>query len=863
MANGPCGPLLHWLGLVWLFGSFPLLFINGILCFINKDPPSAILIVVFTWIFVVPFLSALAGHFQFDVYRSFPFVHFWRHITIQSPRLGWTEVDKLEPASRDDGFAWSQVCDKCAAFTAKSSILHGSFWLFICRVEWYPSHATLGQLERVSQTSCQMCSVFWHSIPTAKRSQLLADEADDRPLSQTAVTKTPHGWSSWFTGFISRRKKSLKIRCVGLRIKAWEELHGDQYEDHEQFVQLYRGNVALCKGIPIKKSNNISLNTQSSIVAASTGSDHCMSLAKYWLQECAESKDHTACRPARSTTPSLPKRLVYVGEKDQSSQIHLHITSPEDGHTDYLALSHCWGRADFLKLTLANYNEMLREIDYRKLPQNFQDAIVFTRRMGFSYLWIDSLCIIQGSLEDWKAESNAMSRIYSQAFCTISATGSPDANGGCFRERNPTQYEPCVLISSPTENLSVQLGSPNPFISQIENGTLSQRAWAFQERLLSRRIVHFGSSLLFFECRTHFTSELMQTAITEGSHIMSIDGLRYDVQDLGDRFSMSNRHITKYEKLPNRARKRRIQESNPKYRPVHVRDSFFQSPALSNRGAFNFLQRATRTPDSTLDAILKLHQCWYQLVEAYTGAQLTLSSDRTVAVNGIAQAIGEGKEDLQYWAGLWSDHLHFDLLWCLDSPSASRPTQSRAPTWSWMAVEGRICQRLAPFQIAYDGIRHTIEYVAKICDISAEPVSVHSRDTSGVAYEGHLDIEGVVMPVTEVTVWSLQRAKYLVKMNSIEGILSADFFPDTQHSVSDKDLLCIEVLRIGIGATWDLGGYGLVLRKRQCPPAPTQQDDRYERVGMFKLNHRRTNTVTDSRGYGTISGTTRRRIRIV
>jgi hypothetical protein len=44
-------------------------------------------------------------------------------------------------------------------------------------------------------------------------------------------------------------------------------------------------------------------------------------------------------------------------------------------------------------------------------------------------------------------------------------------------------------------------------LESIEENALSGRAWAFQERLLSPRILHFTQKQLFWECRTSFCAE--------------------------------------------------------------------------------------------------------------------------------------------------------------------------------------------------------------------------------------------------------------------------------------------------------------------------------------------------------------------
>lgn len=39
-------------------------------------------------------------------------------------------------------------------------------------------------------------------------------------------------------------------------------------------------------------------------------------------------------------------------------------------------------------------------------PKTFLDAILISKYLGFQYLWVDSLCIIQDSAEDWGKESS-------------------------------------------------------------------------------------------------------------------------------------------------------------------------------------------------------------------------------------------------------------------------------------------------------------------------------------------------------------------------------------------------------------------------------------------------------------------------
>ncbi|KAL3296653.1 HET-domain-containing protein [Colletotrichum asianum] len=154
-----------------------------------------------------------------------------------------------------------------------------------------------------------------------------------------------------------------------------------------------------------------------------------------------------------------------------------------------------------------------------------------TRRLGYKYLWIDSLCIIQDCAIDWGKHATRMNYIYSQAHFTISADGAQDSLAGFLhpqnkrretiaiqcktfttnplreerthivhvRQRGPLAYRlpyddffpgypwkrnssASVLNSLPAD--SPQVWDPN---FRTMRSKLSTRAWAFQERLLSPR----------------------------------------------------------------------------------------------------------------------------------------------------------------------------------------------------------------------------------------------------------------------------------------------------------------------------------------------------------------------------------------
>ena len=113
----------------------------------------------------------------------------------------------------------------------------------------------------------------------------------------------------------------------------------------------------------------------------------------------------------------------------------------------YLTLSHCWGKIAFLRLQKDNLDILTNSFPISSLPQTFQDAITFTRKIGIQFLWIDSLCILQDSFRDWEQESTLMAKIYGNSSLNLAATAAIDSSKDLFSERNPASLSVCTIQS--------------------------------------------------------------------------------------------------------------------------------------------------------------------------------------------------------------------------------------------------------------------------------------------------------------------------------------------------------------------------------------------------------------------------------
>lgn len=159
-----------------------------------------------------------------------------------------------------------------------------------------------------------------------------------------------------------------------------------------------------------------------------TASQQSWNLILHWLRECQE--DHDMCRII-NPVQWLPTRLLDIG-CDNSLTIKLFIPSehPEMLDQPYVTLSHCWGKGKILRLLQENIESMKNEILIESLPKTFQETIVIARRLKQRFLWIDSLCIIQDSEEDWQIESAMMEYVYGHSLLNIAATDSSSGIGG-------------------------------------------------------------------------------------------------------------------------------------------------------------------------------------------------------------------------------------------------------------------------------------------------------------------------------------------------------------------------------------------------------------------------------------------------
>lgn len=448
--------------------------------------------------------------------------------------------------------------------------------------------------------------------------------------------------------------------------------------------------------------------------------DELIATARKWLEECDSSECggcqsfHSICRRPVGV---LPSRVLDIGPPLQSQGIRL-LDPSSSIIAPYVALSHCWGLNQSFTTTVENLMERKKGIEVAQMPQTFQDAVLVTRLMGFRYLWIDSLCILQNHEEDWLRESALMGPVYKNANFVIGAARAAADTEGFLQPRIPPEvmiatetpttigtHERILFI--PYRNLIAPMEVRGTAGSSIPAEPLSTRAWTLQERHLARRTLFFGREQMFWECQVLVADEYGRRT-PRGDNLFGI-----------------------------------AEESC--------------SPSLPESTSADLTPHLRKKPFDT----------WNHVIEHYIKMDLTKESDRLPAVSGLAAAIGDVTGD-EYIAGIWLRDLDTGLLWsrCLYDPRSSplwtcselsRPKLYRAPSWSWAAVDG--AREFLAFASSSDKI--LFSHVSHRIDNDGE-----SR--YGPVIGGYLELKGPVFPVTKNFRLSPRGREFYISMD-LEG----------------------------------------------------------------------------------------------
>ncbi|CAN9365049.1 unnamed protein product [Alternaria alternata] len=373
----------------------------------------------------------------------------------------------------------------------------------------------------------------------------------------------------------------------------------------------------------------------------SKGTSEDLQRCRQHLKECL---GHPKCINAAKKAGNriAPKRLLDVREH---ANARLHRISPGE-HPRYVALSYCWGdtQPEQVKTTKANLQSRHDVTNLSGFPQTIRDAIHVCCSLGFHYMWIDALCIVQDDDDEKASEIAKMQSIYRGAALTIGAASAANSTDGFLQDRTFEEaYSELFRIpyyhkqdDHTTEGYLFLSELP---ISDEYQEPLDKRGWTMQEDMLSLRLLRFGSKQTTWRCPTY----------AEG---INIDGgscpIRTNIDPAFDVHDPS--------------------------RNAEVRSRMLKDGAL---------------------ALSNVYGSWQRNIERYTLRKLSTSSDRLPACAALAENFGEimGLQSSDYLAGSWKPDLMVQLLWYRlklpDIPVIDSPT-CLGPTWSWASLNAPV-----------------------------------------------------------------------------------------------------------------------------------------------------------------------------
>ena len=415
------------------------------------------------------------------------------------------------------------------------------------------------------------------------------------------------------------------------------------------------------------------------------------------LQKCA--KEHDCCEKGATL---LPTRVIKVGRGPEDVRLQ------KGGFcARYICLSHCWGSKQPLITTKQNVDDHFVRIVWENMPLLYQDTVRLAWQSGIEYIWIDSLCIIQDSSDDWAHEAGSMKDVYGNSWLTIAATSNPDCCSGILD--NPCDQEGHARFASFKDSIQYSgVTRPNQGFSWLAfpgdinacelhkhtNGNcrwpLLTRGWVLQERVLSPRVVYFTAASMLWCCK---------------------EGDQHEESAFG-----------------------RLPKPHPKTMDITASKS--------------------RDADPSVDKTF-----WLDIIEDYCNLKLTDHEDRLPALSGLAQKFSQQMPSgARYLAGVWSSSLLQGLSWYNNyrgghgrrrnppcgvltgcSRQLDQPHQG-APSWSWASIEGSVkFPKLVRREAA-------TTFHVQIIDTDCTPVSHH--DPTGQVSNGRIHLRGPISRFT-------------------------------------------------------------------------------------------------------------------
>jgi len=224
-------------------------------------------------------------------------------------------------------------------------------------------------------------------------------------------------------------------------------------------------------------------------------------------------------------------------------------------------------------------------------------------------------------------------------------------------------------------------------------------------------------------------------------------------------------------------------------------------------------------------------EMWRDVVIQYSRRNLTIASDRILAISGIANRFGSLSKDT-YIAGHWLSMLPGGLLWYADyygypktKTFGSRPKVYQGPTWSWVTID---CNVLWELPAQYDGWQNALEVLNFRIQLQEESARY------GAVTEAVLTVKGPIK-----CAWCKeQRHDTPSRMEIVQtkggpgiALVHLDAREPSIHEKHDKGHVYLLAVSLKEQSQDDKFTYGLVLKEEP----PTSVVRRFSRLGTFSL----------------------------
>ncbi|MCJ1315715.1 hypothetical protein MMC15_001035 [Xylographa vitiligo] len=379
------------------------------------------------------------------------------------------------------------------------------------------------------------------------------------------------------------------------------------------------------------------------------------SIGRLWLREC-ESRHGPECdEHGFAIAMQKPGSLRVIDVEEFCVK---EVANPAECR--FVALSYVWGGAKMVKLQHTNMDGLMRKNGLSQfmhsLPQTIVDAIEVVHAMGERHLWVDSLCILQDDVKEAKEQIACMDRVYGSALATIIAAQGKTAYSGlegvrqshvpkiAQRPENKRSLHQVAAEIKEDISLIAPLATTD---HNVDASAWNARAWTFQERLLSRRLIVFTHGQIIWHCRKMICREDMT------------------VED-------SNVPYTRLQWL----------SLKPRYLGVDTgRDWIDGSVEITRHGATQLVRSATFAE-------------YVKAVEQYTHRQMSYQSDILNASAGLMHIFSLCFK-CKILFGLPEGVLDTALLW---QPTQQLTRRVEFPSWSWSGWVGQVTYE-KPFRI--------------------------------------------------------------------------------------------------------------------------------------------------------------------